>query len=256
MLAEFVKSLVDLTRKATTSELIDDLGHRFDGDRLIVNGELVHLPPTIPPRMHDAHSIDALAAMAARGANPSVYHSAEIITAILDDGPESRRLDFVRWELTESDKWRAVASQAAVKRSHPEFVQFIEDALRDEIDAAAPGLLGELRSLRFRYSDNETGNVQHGRESIDRDIEAELTGADKLPQTFKLSVGRWAELPIRVTIEVRLVVDCKERKLALKPLADEVNLAEIDAHSKLSKLLRDALNAAGADAAPVFHGCH
>lgn len=78
----------------------------------------------------------------------------------------------------------------ARQHSHAEFVRWLVQNLRDEFDAAAPGLLGTIRNLKFLTADAQTGNIQQGRESMGRTIDKEITGAKDLPETVTINVRR------------------------------------------------------------------
>ena len=209
-----------------------------------------------PKRESVAESLESLALLCCPGECPSVYHSGNTAVVVLDDRPSSRRRDRITWQLRDSEKFTALAKQASVHRTHSEFVRFLELNFSDEIEAAAPGLLTDIRTLKFITSDEERGDVQRGRESMGRDIDSELTGADKLPPTVTLTVPRWAELSKRITcrIKCRLQVDCQDRKLSLVPLADEVAEAEIAAHSAFALLLAGAAEDCELTDLRIYHG--
>lgn len=253
MLKEFLEGFVELIGQTYHPEALQCTNSR-KVDRFVTSNAIVEVPIDPEARTHKAGSLDSFAQLAVRGAVPSVWHSVDQVVAILDDGPASDLLDRVTWNLTRSEKFAALIGPAKEPKDQAKFVRFIEKYFREEIEAKNPGLLGDLRALKFRTVDDQTGNIQRGRESMGREIDAELTGADKLPELVLLTVPRWAELPITCTIKCRLNVDATERKLSLEPLGDEVNFAEIQCHAALGEVLVKALMDAGDGVFPVFHG--
>ena len=166
----------------------------------------------------------------------------------MDDSDTGHRDDRLTWKLTPSSKFGALTTGAGQPRAHADFVRFLVQNLRDEFDAAAPGLLGTIRNLKFKTADEQTGNIQQGRESMGRQIEAAVTGATDLPETVIIQVRRWASLDYLASVECLLVLDTTDRKLSLRPLADQLEQAENDAQAWLGEQLTAAVKC------PVYYG--
>jgi hypothetical protein len=214
-------------------------------------GILSEHPTGIPARNHHASDLESLAAVVVDYGdkeNSIVWHNGNNVVAVLDSAEKSYRDDKVSWTLTESVKWAKLTRDAPTARTHADFVRFIVQNLRDELDASAPGLLGIIRNLKFKSADEQTGNIQQGRESMGRQIEAEITGAGDLPETIIVRVRRWASLEYVGAIECLLVLDTHERKLSLRPLADQLEQAEHGAQSWLHEQLQGAVEC------PVYYG--
>ena len=75
-----------------------------------------------------------------------------------------------------------------------------------------------------------------------------VSGAEPLPETVILRVKRWADLDHVIEVECLLRLDPVGGKLALKPLADELQEAENKAHDWLHERLTDAVEC------PVYYG--
>lgn len=222
------------------------------------NAKLIHHDATLvefkdglPRRAHHASDLDSLAAIVTDygdNDNSTVWHQSNSVVAVLDARDESYRDDTVHWALTESTKWNALVKMAPQPRIHADFVRFLVQNLRDELDFAAPGLLGILRNLKFRTGDEQAGDVKQGRESMGRQIDAEVSGAGDLPETVLINVRRWASLEYVATVECLLVLDVQERKLSLRPLADQLEIAENGAQGWLHAQLTQAVQC------PVYFG--
>lgn len=201
------------------------------------NGVLERYDHDAPARQHKVRDIETLATIVEGRENASVWHADNTVVALLDDRDDCHRDDRISWSLTPSSKFTALVQQAQQPRAHADFVRWLVQNLRDEFDAAAPGLLGTIRNLKFRNSDEQSGNVQQGRESMGRQIEAEISGATDLPETVLIKVRRWASLDYVAAVECLLVLDTTERKLSLRPLADQLEQAENGAQEWLDEQL-------------------
>ena len=173
----------------------------------------------------------------------SVWHFGNEVVAILDDGDASFRDDRATWALNGSKKFAVLTGSAATPRDHKPFVEFLVENLRDELESSHPGLLGAVRKLRFTMNAEANSNVQHG-----KSIENEVTGAAPLPETVILNVKRWADLKHVIAVECLFQVDPESGKLALKPLADELQEAENKAQAWLHEQLTEAVEC------PVYYG--
>lgn len=215
------------------------------------DGKLVEHKEGIPARSHGACDLESFASIVGdygKKEEATVWHRDNLITAVLDAGADSYRDDRVTWSLSASEKFKALTGDAPRPRQHADFVRFLVQNLRDEINASAPGLLGTIRSLKFRTADEQAGDVKQGRESMGRSIEAEVTGATDLPETFVVKVRRWASLEYVVAVECLLVLDVQERKLSIRPLADQLEQAENGAQGWLHEQLTAAVEC------PVYFG--
>lgn len=244
MLQELAEYLVNL---AVTSEKPKTI---YENERRILvarGGITEEINKLKPPRVHSACSVTALAQYASK--DSIVWHNRNTVTLIVDDSDDFRS-DRVNWMLTDSARFVAAALNGNKPRDHKSFVNFIVKNLREEFDRDVPGLLGVIRALKFSTSDEAEGEINHGRESMGRQIRSDVTGASELPETIKLNVNRWSELDIHVAIELMLVVDLDGRTLSLVPLADSVVKAELEAHRQLGDLISQSLPC------DVLHGSH
>lgn len=239
-LAEALETIQETAVKASHAQRLMD---KRKGTVFSHGGQILTIDADPPARNHKVSDLESLVVAIGGEASASVWHSGNQVVAIIDDTPASHRDDRVSWSLVESAKFAALTRKAAEPRSHAEFVKFLVQNLRDELQAAAPGLLGAIRALKFRSADEQAGKIEHGRESMGRAIEAEVTGAGELPETVVVKVPRWATLGLDyvASIECLLVLDVNDRKLSLRPLADQLERAENAAQRWLNDLLSGSL---------------
>lgn len=247
MLRDAFEYLTKLAVDAVSFEEIEG-GNRNKNRYFGPDNKVVEVRHDTPARQHTVSDLESFAARIESPDKASVWHHGNKVVAILDDSAESYRDDIVSWPIKGSSKFESLVKQAPTPRAHVDFVRFIVQNLRDEFDASAPGLLGTIRNLKMKSLDTYQGEVQHGRESMGRDIQNEIAGADKLPETIVIRVRRWADLDCFAEVECLLVLDVDARKLSLQPLADELEQAENAAQKWLHELLSGAVEAS------VFYG--
>lgn len=246
ILSETLSLIQDTAVKAAVPRVLDVPGCR-NRNAIVIGSGIVDFTHDVPKRSHVAHSLEAFTAYVS-STDSAIWHSGDKAIAVLDDTTESFRDDTVTWPIPPSAKWAAVRNEAGKPRQQKEFVTFIVANLRPEFDAAAPGLLTKLRSLKMTTVDEEQGNIQTGRESMGRQIERSVSGADDLPELLTVPVRRWASLDYVAAVECLLVVDLVTRTIALRPLADSLEQAEHSAQAWLHGLISNEAEC------PVYHG--
>ena len=242
MIQEAIQYMADIVKESMKHEELQEGATQVVysvGGRL----ETVEIEPG--PRRHSVKNLQSLAGYA--WGSSCIWHAGNSIELVIDD-KDRHRLDRVTWRLDKSAKFSCLENDAEKPRDHKSFVTFLVRYLRDEIDRDVPGLLGTIRELKFSTSDVEQGDVQHGKESMGRDIQREIAGASDLPETITLNVKRWADLEIFVPVESMLVLDTESRRLSLVPLADSIVEANLTAHRELGAMISEEIEC------PVYHG--
>ena len=213
--------------------------HRTPKNITLVNCKGVVSNVEKPPIPLDAtaNDLDSLVALAT-AEKSTVWHNRKGVELVIDSSEGSYRSDRVKWNLSCSSKFDELRS-GKCQCDHKSFVRYIVQNFRDELESLNPGVLGSLRSLKFATSDTQENDIQHGKESMGRSINREVTGASDLPETVVLEVRRWAELDIFVKVELMLIVDAEKKTLELRPLADSAKRADIEANKTLGDMIRE-----------------
>lgn len=225
-----------------------------------VNGQRTEVVHDVPCREHMICDLASLATLVngpvsqadgelcAGRPHASVWHKGDKVVIVFDDSDESYRDDGAEWTLNPSKKFMSLIADAPKARNQAAFIEFLVENLRDELEASRPGLLGNLRNLRFKNNSEGTGNIQHNRASLGRQVEAEISGAIELPETLILNVRRWADMEYIVAVECYLKLDPLQETLALRPLADELQEAENKAQEWLHERITQEIEC------PVYYG--
>ena len=244
MLSEALKLIQDTAVESKLPKQLADLrsGYVFskpDGETFVIGKE-----PNA--RTHELGDLESLSALAVE--TSAVWHTGNSVVLVFDDGDESDRKDQATWKLSTSEKWTAATSQAEKARTQKEFITFLTDNLRDEMNAALPNFIAQLRQVKFRQDTAGHGMVQQGRESMGRSIEAEVTGTGDFPETVLLDLRRWGGLDFVGRVEFAFRIDPEKATFALNPLADSVETAENAAQQWLGEQIK------GAVTCPVYFG--
>lgn len=209
-----------------------------------------------PLRSHKVATVEDLARLATHASKgiggdntPTVWHGFAAVTLLWDD--EDRR-DRVTLPLEHTDEWKVIAS---LGRQSPmgqrEIIRLLRVDLCDCINL--PSLITSLRKIKFKTASSGGANIQHGNESLGREIEAEVSGIDgSIPEQVTLQVrvyknfGEDERWPVRCDLEI----DPHKQEFVFRPLPADVNEAQLLAQGSIRQRLQTALTGA----VPVYFG--
>lgn len=251
MLAEFLDKVFELTGRAQGIELaqhpdLPDVVFRRVGTNVTEH----EVPP--PRRHHTLEGVQDIIRAVVRATEegePEVYHDDTAVRVLLDR--EDRR-DTLDMPLHVSERFRTLEALAKAPRamSPAAAVKFLRFELQGTgIDAVVAG----LRRIDFTRSGSGASNVQHGRESLGRSVEAAVQQADQVPEEFVVETPLYTNPGLRqVTVRVRVGVylDPGNESIEVRTLADEVAFARNAAQEALGGALREAFDGD----VPVYHG--
>jgi hypothetical protein len=114
-------------------------------------------------------------------------------------------------------------------------------------------LLSTVRKIKFRQSTSGEDDIQHGKESLGRAIEAQVTGSGDIPETVVVTGPVYCnhgEREQSYAVGLDLEILPSEQKFRLCPVPDELDKAARDALQGI----RDRLNAGLPDETAIFFG--
>lgn len=208
------------------------------------------------PRRHRACDLQAVVAFAERCKDfgSVVWYCRTGVVCLTAD--EDRR-DSVTLPLDLSPQMKAVQALEAIKKAMGQAE--IVFALRTTFKAClgrAGNLLEVLRRVNFSASSAGGGTVEHGKRSVGKSLESQITGAAALPEYVTLDVPIFATAfpGIRGTVECALEPYPETQTFQLLPLPGEVERAVAGGEKAVGELLAQQLAEAGADGVPVYYG--
>lgn len=94
-----------------------------------------------------------------------------------------------------------------------------------------------FRRLKWRSSNQGERVVEHGKSSIGRSLEAELTGAGSIPDQIVVSIPVWNRLAIVTRVPLLVEIDASAEKIALVARPGTFTRAILQAQSELAERL-------------------
>lgn len=230
MLAEMIKSITDLSQNQEHLRLLFASEKSKTYDR---KGTVLTVDLPIPARRHRVTDLESLVAAVedmAEGLRPSIWVSEDQIVAVLDDGPNSHRLDVVSMSLELSPFFATL--RAAKTLDQKQMVElFRHDLCGTTIDPL--NTLSLLRNLRFTVNSEQTGTFTAGSAAMGKSVLAEVTGESALPETVTVEFAPYPAL--RDVVDCVSVITCTlfayphEGKLRLVPRPGEIEAAKMTA---------------------------
>lgn len=223
MLKEALSFLTTQAEKAAKST-VEDRGHY-----LLIRGpegDVDCKPVLPPPRDHIATCLESLAAaVAVWDARSTVWVGHGGITAVLTDDPHIGRVDML---LTRSRQLDALIMRATESMDQRAFCRF----LRLDLDLP-PETIAPYRKLTWTAGEHGAGRTTHTKESLGREVYAELTNAGGLSETITVNIPLYDVMGQRDPYAIRcnVDIDTASQTLRLDPAPAEIQKA-LDAHAK------------------------
>jgi hypothetical protein len=256
MIAEGIKAIEELAKLAD----FPCLQHpEQEPDHVyLLNGEPRIAEPK--PRLHQAADLSAVVAFALRvrdnndempdirsgGTCPTVWYHRSGVVCLLDDATRRDRVELKlayspqllelmaldgkrrKWEQAELILWLRVFFSGCLGE-HPDFLPL-------------------LRNIRWQSSNEGAGSIQHGKASVGRAIQAELSSEKPLPEvvTFDVPVFAGCLSLVKASVPCAVEIAVKDERITLIPLAGEIENCLREAEERLGALLAKELgDAAG-----------
>ena len=157
------------------------------------------------------------------------------------------RRDHGEVELRRTEALQFLAENSARKFNQRDFLRLLRINLAGCLPADS-GLLGLLRNLRFSGASEAVAAVQHGKESIDKQVRAAVSGESALPEIVLLTLRLFTNgSHRRHTIVCALEVFPQEQLFAITPLPEELPAALENEYAEIGAMLKTYC--------PVYYGC-
>lgn len=210
--------------------------------------ERLAVPP--PPRSHVVNTVDALIDAVKHYGKPEstvVWHNADECWIMIDD--DDRR-DTVQLDLVLSDEYKRV--QALASQPLLDQRQVLTLLRYDLRGCGVEGLVPIFRRLDWKTGAQIAGEVQRGRETLGKTVEAAVAGVSDIPEEIPLQLKVYSTpgIDVRVPVVLGLDPDPNLAKFSVKPLPDELTTAL----RVVQSILHDALVESLDEKIGVFNG--
>lgn len=238
MLDKLLEAVVNLAIKAELPRVLPTPeGTSEDRLYVAVGGEMKSVPLPPPNRHHKMESLSSFASFLLHDASMeqwsdlSVWYSRMGITAVL--GVDRR--DFLDISLCLTPQILSLQTMESCKRRYKH--RDILALLRHDFHGCTRDTLAEdaIRSLKFSYTKAGSSETVRGKESLGRDIVAELSGAKGIPEFVFLDVPVFVEMRAAPKRTVKCVLDIfpETEDFAFTPLPGEVEDAIYQAERQI-----------------------
>lgn len=224
-----------------------------DPDNLIIAKEGVYVIRPVPPSRiaHEVLSLEDLITYARRCEEAedadeptprSVWHNPAEVVLLLDDSDRRDRVTFHLQKTPALLTLEALEAQDIGWICQQAFVRLLK------IDFGVnPAIVAAFRTLDFKRGDATHADVQHGRETLGKSVEAAVQGTAAIPEDLMIplslyrSVGEAAVYHIRCAVEINSV----QGLFKLTPFPGEldamVQAHQATIHDRLSRSLSDGM---------------
>lgn len=242
MLADAINRLVELGQNSREIKLIHQDAYSFYYN---IGGEIEAMeksPPPIKVTTYDLESFcKATDWLVARQGGTSPTHSVwvgeEDIVALLD---AETRLHRVTMPLEYNPVFQRLEKLQDQLLTQQDLISLLKYDLETVLDGAE--LLAAVRHIKFRTGASGESNIQHGRESMGRSIDAEVTGAGDMPDaaTIRCRVFDIEEIAA-VDIHCDLQILPEKQLFRFRPRVNQLSSARRSQIDDITEFIRDAL---------------
>jgi hypothetical protein len=238
VLAEFVSKIQALAQTALAPTTIP----LPDGSTLLRKGDNYEYLDFVPAkRKYALNSLLDVVNIANDHANSAVFVNPGAITVLLDE--EDRR-ETATMKLDASPTYLAleVLGKTDAVWQPKDLVRFLRFKLRG-IDTDT---INKFRKIDFTLIETGKTEEQHGRHTLGRSIEAQVQGADKIPEDLTINLNVFSNSGLdafieTVTLGVLLDTHSNPKGVVLKPLAGELEDAVLRTLASIVKRLDEQL---------------
>lgn len=204
------------------------------------NGSVRIVDGKPPWRKHKASDLETLAAFSDRFGKSSIWYSRHGIRLLIDD---TDRRECVSVEMLWSDQIRQLMDLEKSKPliGHRPLLLMLRTVFTQSAFGTAPQLIETLRKVTFEANAKAEGNVQRGKSSVGKELNAAASFLGEVPEQVTLSVpifhNSFARKPQDVICALEIFE--VEQQFKLFPLPGEVEKAFAAAESVICQSILD-----------------
>jgi hypothetical protein len=252
MLAEFLAKIENLFNKAQGVQVLKPEGEASNRFYLHnhQSGQGEFHDIAAKPRQHAASDLTAVAEFAKANEGAAVWYSRNKVVCVADDS--TFRRNTITLTLQPSVQVQLLQRLETNQHAYPqkEFVKLLRTTFANNLSG---NLLEIVRRVKFRVDQSGESVVAHGKASIGKSVEAELTGAGVLPEYVAFNVPAFASgyQSLNHSVRCALEPDAATQTFQLIPIPGEVERVMCEAEAGIHDSLLSLLD--GKDV-PVYYG--
>lgn len=262
-LMETIQLIQDTAKEAIAVE-VKPLPNNPEKSLIIAGGkhQIIDTPIAEKPRKHTVETIESFVAAYARwkddgmiedSRQPNIWlNLPDWYLLFFTDEPQRRAS--IKLKLTRAPQWDTISQyRNAVTIDQKALVRLLRHDLAGCVDA---GVLLAFRSIDFNKVQNAKSQIEHGKQSLDADIVAQVTGERKPEEivcVLPMLISR--ELPdFRARVVLTIDIDASSQRFVLQAKPGELDLALEELKGVVGGTLESALSAAGCEDVTILAG--
>lgn len=208
------------------------------------------------PRTHQLGSIDQFADFVPNAeerkitANPTIWVCSGGVKLIFDDSAGSRRECHAYVGLTATAAYAFLLASDR-RFNQKDFVKLLRYTLWECLDDAGRLGLKAIRSFSSKNFVTSHGNVEHGRQSLGKELESEIrSDAGDIPEELTLHVRLFTDRALTRRFPIKCAIDIEpaEGTFSLRPLPEQLDAAVDEQLQAIANRLAEDTEL------PVFYG--
>lgn len=205
-----------------------------------------------PPRSDVAHDLEAVLAFAEKQSHASVWYSREDVVAVYDwnsDLEDGRQRITMPLSFSPQVQFVQSLEPGGGELSQEKLVRTFQTVFRTQM-AAKQETVGTFRRLKIRSGGEIDSDVQHGRRSMGKSLEAQVTGTGDIPEFLTLTIPIFEQFHFAQPIEFHIDPNPTTGGIHLTPVHGMMERSIQAAEKQIGDYLSDM---AGEDF-PVYFG--
>ena len=201
-----------------------------------------------------AGAIEHFNGLASGVAVPIVWYSPGSVKVVVNDASDYPFADSIMVPLAEfhTDQWERICRLDQNQFTQKQFIQLLRQELWDCVGEAGAALVKQVRALDWSRSDHTRSQMEKGRASYGKDIEAEVRSqhGGELPDDLTLSVRIYSDpaLTARRSVRCALEADPVSQTFTMVPYAGEIENALDDEMAHIHNVLEGSVEC------PILYG--
>lgn len=203
------------------------------------------------PRAHVALSLQAVVAFAKANDDAAIWYSRDKVVCLLDD---STRRDCVVLLLSFSSQLKLLNELEKTRKPYKQadFIKLLRINLGNCMTNNG-NLLDNIRRLKWESGQAVNTNIGHGKASIGRSIQAEVTGEAPIPDYALVTAPIWDNgFTYAANVKCALEVDAPTESFQLIPLPQEIEAAVVSGEERILRDLQALLGEGSTT--PLYYG--
>lgn len=152
--------------------------------------------------------------------DPVIFYDELNVSLVYD---LATRRDFINCPLVQSTQFKEIARVSSKPMPQKDFIRLLRVIFRGCL--ADSSILNNFRNIQWSASENGGSDIQHGRESLGRQITASVQGIQTIPEEITLTIPLFENHGFLSSIECAIDISVESRSFAITPFPQQLHHA-------------------------------